>query len=127
MAAPAHAVKRTGSGRWGLLPPPPISCKTQASNLVWPLEAVEAVMSGPLEGVRILDLTWVLAGPFASMTLCDLGADVIKVERPPGGDVARTTAPLIEGESCYFFSVNRGKRGMVVDLKTPQGRDLFLR
>ncbi len=84
-------------------------------------------MSGPLEGVRVLDLTWVLAGPFASMTLCDLGADVIKVERPPGGDVARATAPLIDGESCYFFSVNRGKRSVVIDLKTPRGRDLFLR
>ena len=84
-------------------------------------------MSGPLEGIRILDLTWVLAGPFASMALCDLGADVIKVERPPGGDVARTTAPLIDGESCYFFSVNRGKRSVTIDLKTPRGRDLFLR
>ena len=84
-------------------------------------------MSGPLEGVRILDLTWVLAGPFASMVLCDLGADVIKVERPPIGDVARTTAPLVNGESCYFFSVNRGKKSICLDLKTEAGRDLFLR
>jgi CoA:oxalate CoA-transferase len=84
-------------------------------------------MSGPLEGVRILDLTWVLAGPFASMILCDLGADVVKVERPPIGDVARMTAPLVNGESCYFLSVNRGKRSMAIDLKKEAGRDLFLR
>jgi CoA:oxalate CoA-transferase len=84
-------------------------------------------MSGPLEGVRILDLTWVLAGPFASMLLCDLGADVIKVERPPIGDVARMTAPLVNGESCYFLSVNRGKRSIAIDLKDDAGRDLFLR
>jgi CoA:oxalate CoA-transferase len=84
-------------------------------------------MSGPLEGVRILDLTWVLAGPFASMVLCDLGADVIKVERPPVGDVARMTAPLVNGESCYFLSVNRGKRSIAIDLKNEAGRELFLR
>jgi len=84
-------------------------------------------MSGPLEGVRILDLTWVLAGPFASMVLCDLGADVVKVERPPIGDVARMTAPLVNGESCYFLSVNRGKRSIAIDLKNEGGRDLFLR
>ena len=84
-------------------------------------------MSGPLEGVRILDLTWVLAGPFASMVLCDLGADVIKVERPPIGDVARMTAPLVNGESCYFLSVNRGKRSIAIDLKNEAGRELFLR
>jgi len=84
-------------------------------------------MSGPLEGVRILDLTWVLAGPFASMVLCDLGADVVKVERPPIGDVARMTAPLVNGESCYFLSVNRGKRSIAIDLKNEAGRDLFLR
>jgi CoA:oxalate CoA-transferase len=84
-------------------------------------------MSAPLEGVRILDLTWVLAGPFASMVLCDLGADVIKVERPPIGDVARMTAPLVNGESCYFLSINRGKRSIAIDLKNEAGRDLFLR
>ncbi|MCJ7490624.1 MAG: CoA transferase, partial [Dehalococcoidia bacterium] len=84
-------------------------------------------MFGPLKGVKILDLTWVLAGPFASMVLCDLGADVIKVERPGVGDVARYTAPIVNGESCYFFSVNRGKRSLTLDLKSERGRDLFLR
>ena len=82
---------------------------------------------GPLEGIKVLDLTWVLAGPFASMVLCDLGADVIKVERPGAGDVARRTAPIVNGESAYFFSVNRGKRSMALDLKSERGRDLFLR
>ena len=84
-------------------------------------------MPGPLEGIIILDLTWVLAGPFASMALSDLGADVIKVERPPYGDVARTTGPYINNESCYFFSVNRGKKSVCLDLKNGRGRDLFLR
>jgi CoA:oxalate CoA-transferase len=84
-------------------------------------------MSGPLAGIRVLDLTWVLAGPFASMILCDLGADVIKVERPPYGDAARTTGPIVNGESCYFFSVNRGKKSVCLDLKAERGREVFLR
>ena len=82
---------------------------------------------GPLDGIRVLDLTWVLAGPFASMVLCDLGAAVIKVERPGVGDVARFTAPIVNGESCYFFSVNRGKRSLTLDLKPERGREIFLR
>jgi CoA:oxalate CoA-transferase len=84
-------------------------------------------MPGPLEDVRILDLTWVLSGPYAAMTLCDLGAEVIKVERPPYGDVARTTGPYIGGESTYFFSINRGKKSTLIDLRKPEGKDLFLR
>jgi CoA:oxalate CoA-transferase len=84
-------------------------------------------MSGPLEGIRVVDLTWVLAGPFASMILCDLGADVIKVERPPYGDAVRLTGPFVSGESCYFFSVNRGKKSVCFDLKAERGRELFLR
>ena len=84
-------------------------------------------MPGALADVKVLDLTWVLSGPFASMVLCDLGAEVIKVERPPYGDVARTTGPFINGESSYFFSINRGKKSALIDLKTEAGRDLFLR
>jgi len=84
-------------------------------------------MSGPLEGIRVLDLTWVLAGPFASMILRDLGAEVIKVERPPYGDAARTTGPIVNGESCYFFSINRGKKSVCLDLKAERGKELFLR
>lgn len=81
----------------------------------------------PLPDITVLDLTWVLAGPFAAMILRDLGADVIKVERPPFGDVARTTAPYINNESGYFFSINRGKKSICLDLKRPEGRDLLLR
>ncbi|MEX0782312.1 MAG: CaiB/BaiF CoA-transferase family protein [Dehalococcoidia bacterium] len=84
-------------------------------------------MSRPLEDIKILDLTWVLAGPYASMVLCDLGADVIKVERPPFGDVARTTGPYQNGWSGYFFSINRGKRSVGINLATDEGRELFLR
>jgi CoA:oxalate CoA-transferase len=83
--------------------------------------------AAPLTDITVLDLTWVLAGPFAAMILRDLGADVIKVERPLFGDVARTTAPYINNESGYFFSINRGKRSICLDLKRPEGRDLLLR
>lgn len=84
-------------------------------------------MPRPLEDVKILDLTWVLSGPYAAMVLCDLGADVMKIERPPWGDISRTSGPYQNGWSGYFFSVNRGKRSVVIDLATEQGRDLFLR
>ncbi len=82
---------------------------------------------GPLRDLVVLDLTWVLAGPYASMILTDLGAEVIKVERPPYGDVGRTTMPYVDHESAYFFSVNRGKKSICIDLKRAEGRDLFLR
>ena len=82
--------------------------------------------TGPLQGLRVLDLTWVLSGPFCTATLSDLGADVVKLERPPYGDVARTTAPIIEAESGYFFSINRGKRSISLDLRTVEGKALFL-
>uniref|UniRef100_A0A1A8I231 Succinyl-CoA:glutarate CoA-transferase n=2 Tax=Nothobranchius kuhntae TaxID=321403 RepID=A0A1A8I231_NOTKU len=76
----------------------------------------------PLEGVRVLDLTRVLAGPFATMMLGDLGAEVIKVERPGGGDDTRTWGPpFIGSESVYFLSVNRNKKSLAVDLKHPRG------
>ncbi len=82
---------------------------------------------GALSGTTVLDLTWVLSGPYASMVLADLGADVIKVERPPWGDVGRSTAPYVGHESAYFFSVNRGKKSICLDLKSEAGRNLFLR
>jgi crotonobetainyl-CoA:carnitine CoA-transferase CaiB-like acyl-CoA transferase len=84
------------------------------------------VSGGPLAGIRILDLTRVLAGPFATLLLADLGADVIKVERPGDGDETRHLPPLREGESHYFMSVNRGKRSIVLDLKRPEGREVAL-
>src|SRR5712691_3233031 len=84
----------------------------------------EAQLVGALSDVKVLDLTWVLSGPYASMVLCDLGAEVVKVERPPYGDVARTTGPHLRGESSYFFSINRGKKSTVIDLKNAAGKDL---
>ena len=87
---------------------------------------------GPLAGLTVLDLTWVLSGPYAAMTLADLGADVIKVERPPYGDIARTTGPHLRAdsddtleESSYFFSINRGKRSVAIDLRAEAGNQLF--
>ncbi|MGE0601373.1 MAG: CaiB/BaiF CoA transferase family protein [Dehalococcoidia bacterium] len=84
-------------------------------------------MSRPLEDIRVLDLTWVLAGPFASMILADMGAEVVKVERPPNGDISRTTGPYQNGWSGYFFSINRGKRSISIDLRSSEGKELFLR
>ncbi|KAM4873615.1 succinyl-CoA:glutarate CoA-transferase isoform 5-T5 [Thomomys bottae] len=76
----------------------------------------------PLEGVKILDLTRVLAGPFATMNLGDLGAEVIKVERPGVGDDTRTWGPpFVDTESTYFLSVNRNKKSIAVNIKDPQG------
>jgi crotonobetainyl-CoA:carnitine CoA-transferase CaiB-like acyl-CoA transferase len=79
-----------------------------------------------LEGIRVLDVTQVMAGPFCAMQLCDMGADVIKVE-PPEGDSTRRMAGAAAGESAAFNAVNRGKRGIVLDLKTPLGQDAFRR
>lgn len=84
-------------------------------------------MARPLEDIRVLDLTWVLAGPFASMILADLGAEVVKVERPPNGDISRTTGPYQNGWSGYFFSINRGKKSISIDLRSADGKDLFLK
>ena len=84
-------------------------------------------MSGPLEGKIILDLTHVLAGPFAGMILSDLGATVIKIEKPDVGDRARGTGPFIGEESSYFMSVNRGKLGLSIDLSQEDGKELCLK
>ncbi|WP_048078679.1 CaiB/BaiF CoA transferase family protein [Desulfurococcus mucosus] len=79
-----------------------------------------------LKGVRVLDLSHTLAGPFASMVLADLGAEVIKVEAPHG-DETRSWAPFVDGESSYYLSINRGKKSIVVDLKNPEGREIIYR
>jgi len=82
---------------------------------------------GPLEGIRILDLTWVLSGPFATMVLGDLGAEIIKIERPKVGDIARGNGPHVNGVSTYFLSLNRGKKSLTLNLASPQGKDIFFR
>jgi crotonobetainyl-CoA:carnitine CoA-transferase CaiB-like acyl-CoA transferase len=83
--------------------------------------------AGPLAGVRIADLSRVLAGPYCTMVLADLGADVIKVERPQGGDETRTWGPpFVGGEAAYYLAVNRGKRSCALDLSQPEGRELAL-
>lgn len=79
----------------------------------------------PLSGVRILDLTQVIAGPYASLLLADMGAEVIKIERPPHGDPARRIQPLINDESAYFMSVNRNKCSLFLDLAQPEGKQVF--
>ncbi|XP_047205589.1 succinate--hydroxymethylglutarate CoA-transferase isoform X3 [Girardinichthys multiradiatus] len=80
----------------------------------------------PLEGVRVLDLTRVLAGPFATMILGDLGAEVIKVERPGGGDDTRAWGPpFVSSESVYFLSINRNKKSIAVDLKHLRGAEII--
>ncbi|MEX0715195.1 MAG: CoA transferase [Planctomycetaceae bacterium] len=82
----------------------------------------------PLAGVRVLDLTRVLAGPYCTMMLADLGAEVVKIERPDVGDDARHFGPFLpSGESAYFASVNRGKKSVALDLKTAGDRETFLR
>src|SRR5215467_8277342 len=76
--------------------------------------------NGALAGLRVVDLTQVMAGPFCTMLLADFGADVIKVE-PPGGDSTRTMPGAIGTDSPSFNAVNRGKRSTVINLKTPEG------
>jgi crotonobetainyl-CoA:carnitine CoA-transferase CaiB-like acyl-CoA transferase len=88
---------------------------TQGADTTWP---------GPLAGIRVLDFTRVLAGPAASLALADLGAEVIKVEPPGSGDETRDFPPIRDGESHYFLSVNRGKKSIVIDLKSAAGVQL---
>lgn len=81
----------------------------------------------PLTGIRVLDFTWALAGPFASMQLADLGAEVVKVEYPETHEKERGFGPYHEGISTFFFSPNRGKKGICIDLKAAEGKDLVRR
>lgn len=92
-----------------------VQVMTKSDNTAW---------RGPLAGVRVLDFTRVLAGPSASLALADLGAEVYKIEPPGSGDETRSFPPFRDGESHYFLSINRGKKSIVVDLKTPEGVEL---
>ena len=82
-------------------------------------------MAGPLTGVRVVEVGNYMAAPFCAMQLADLGAEVIKVEHPDGGDHVRQSAPLIEGEGSAFMRLNRNKRSFALDLKTDQGKQIF--
>src|SRR5215813_11597664 len=80
---------------------------------------------GPFSGLLAIDLTRVLAGPFCTMMLAELGARVIKVENPDGGDDARRFDPFAGARSVYFASLNRGKESIALDLKNADDRDVF--
>ena len=84
-------------------------------------------MSLPLEGVRVLDLTRALAGPFCTMVLADMGADVIKVEPSGTGEMIRGWGPFDQGISVYYLSTNRNKRSLALDMRSPEGRALLRR
>lgn len=84
-------------------------------------------MPGPLADVKVLDLSRILSGPFCTTLLADMGADVVKIERPPGGDLARRLGPMAGGDAAYFMSVNRGKRSAAVDIFTPEGAETLKR
>ena len=84
-------------------------------------------MSGPLAGVRVIELAHIMAGPVCGLMLADMGADVIKVEKPDGDDSRRFLPPAIGGESAAFMMMNRNKRGIVLDLKAEADREAFLK
>jgi crotonobetainyl-CoA:carnitine CoA-transferase CaiB-like acyl-CoA transferase len=82
--------------------------------------------AGPLAGLRVIDLTRVLSGPFCTMTLGDMGAEVIKVEHPTGGDDTRSFAPPYQGDqSAYFLSVNRNKKSLTLNLKDDAAKEVL--
>lgn len=83
-------------------------------------------MTSPLEGIRILDLSRLMAAPYATMMLADMGADVVKVE-PPGGDELRGLGPKLDGESALFMAINRNKRSIALDLSQSEGQDAYFR
>jgi CoA:oxalate CoA-transferase len=81
-------------------------------------------MPGPLNGYKVLSFGRILAGPYASMILCDMGAEVIKVEEPSKGDSARDNGPFVQGISSYFLSVNRGKKSITLNLRHDEGKEI---
>lgn len=83
-------------------------------------------MNHALEGIKVADLTRVLAGPFCTMLLADMGAEVIKIEMPGIGDDSRKFGPFLNGESLYYASINRNKKSVELDLKNPEDKEIFL-
>jgi len=84
-------------------------------------------MPGPLSGITVLDFTWALAGPYGVMILADLGADVWKIEALHQNEQRRGNGPWVHGVSTYFFSVNRGKKSIMIDLKAPEAKEIVHR
>src|SRR5436305_14732779 len=83
-------------------------------------------MSGPLDGVRVVDLTRALAGPYCTMILGDLGAEVVKIEQPGSGDETRGWGPpFVADQSAYFLSINRNQKSVTLDLKQPGGLEVL--
>ncbi|MBT5369576.1 MAG: CoA transferase, partial [Nitrospinaceae bacterium] len=83
-------------------------------------------MAGALEGIKVLDLTRILSGPYCTMMLGDMGADVIKVENPNGGDDTRGWGPpFLNGVSTYYISVNRNKKSLTLNLKAQKGKEIL--
>ena len=80
---------------------------------------------GALSDIKVLDLTRVLAGPYATMLLADLGAEIIKIEQPEKGDDSRAYGPYKNGESAYFMSLNRNKESITLNLKAPEGKEIL--
>jgi len=105
-----------------------IACKEEPEKGQAMATVTGQKMKGPLAGLKVIDLSHVMAGPACSMLLADMGADVIKVEKLPGGDDARRMVPpTISGESAAFLIMNRNKRGIALDLKTEAGRTVLSR
>ena len=82
-------------------------------------------MTGMLSDIKVLDLTTFLSGPFCTMTLSDMGAEIVKIEPPSAGCVTRKTPPFVGGESAYFMSLNRGKKSVTLNLKSQAGKKIF--
>src|ERR1700680_3723291 len=84
-------------------------------------------MAAPLEGIRVLDFSHALAGPYCTMLMAQYGADVYKIESPDGGEIGRSWGPpFTDGEGSHFLGINPGKRSLTIDLKKPEGLALCL-
>ena len=81
---------------------------------------------GPLKGIKVLDFSQVLSAPFCGMMLADMGAEVIKVERPGAGDISREYGPYINEISLYFCQYNRGKKGIAIDMRSEEGKKVVM-
>ena len=94
-------------------------------EIVVPFNGGGIIMTLPLEGIRVLDLSRYLPGPFCTQVLADFGAEVIKVEDPKGGDLGRWLPPLINGESARFYTVNRNKKSITLDMRQNKGKEIL--